>query len=327
MLNLKKDQLADIPYDAVSRQQRNLIARTLTEELIFDIRAVVTIAGGAADGAVLAESVQNLINYIRIYEGGEPIFEISGRALFQLTERESAKALSGVVLASGGIGGPFTLRQQLRLRFAHPLAVNPLETALRPIDPDGEFYLEVEWAPDRKLAMVTAANDRTFTFASTVLRVQQVHDPVAYAAVKPLFLPRMRRLDQVVAAASSDLELALKSTRHIRAILLHQISDLVSTDLVSRFNLADDARNYENQAYAETHHEMEQSDFGGATDQAGYLFFNFQRNGRLGNIWSPGQGAHPKFTLTVTHPGTTDLVRAYVFELLKVPGITADSTL
>lgn len=325
MKNSKEELLADIPFNAASPQLIDLVADTLTDEITLDVMNDVTIAGGAASGTVLPEGTQRQVAAVRIYEAGEPIIDIGGDALYQITERESKKALSGVNLATGDIQGPTSIRQQLRLRFATPLlGDHGFETALRPRDPKKKFQLEITWAPVLKTVLVSAANDRVFTYANTICRVTQSHDPGAFASFRPLYLPRIVRSDVAVAAAQANLQVPIDTLQRVRAILLHQISDTVSTDLISQFNLRDDGREYKRSVFARTSHEKEQGDFGGATDQVGYLFFNLAENQRLGNTWGPQQGAHLKFECTVTHPGTVDLIRAYRFELVKVPGVTAE---
>jgi hypothetical protein len=323
MNNLKREFLADIPFNATSPQAIDLVAKTLTDEILLDIKTDLVVSAGAASGAVLAEGTLAMVDTINIYEAGEPIVDISARALGQISERESAKARSGVDLPDG-TAQTISLRQQVRLRFASPLLANPMETALRPVDPKKKFTLSIKWAPVLKTVLVNATNDRVFTFSNTVCRVSQVHDPVAYSSFRPIYLPRIKRDDTQITAAAAALPVTVDTNQRIRALMLHQISDTVSTDMITQFTLKDDGREYFTAIYRETQHEAEQADYGGATDQAGYMFFNLARFGRLGNTWSPGQGAHLRFTCAVTHPGTTDLIRCHRIELVKVPGITAD---
>lgn len=326
MLQLVKYALPDIPYDAVARQKVDLIRDTQTHRISVTIMSGVQIAGGAASGAVAPENPLTMVRFIRLLENGETTMEWDPRALAQLTEREAAKALSGVPLTNGGIQGPTTLRQQVTLNFAHPLSIKPQETAYVPLDSTKPLQLEIEWAPDRKAALVDAANDRVFTFTNTLARVVQHHDP--FATERPVFLPRVRRIDsQAIVGNMSDFPLEVRSKNRIRGLLLQGLSDGATAAVVTLVTFRGDKRDYIRRVSFDELHEQEQNDFGGATDQPGYLLLNFQQNGRLSQVFSPIQDDNPRLEMNVAQvAATSTVVRVYALELLQVPNFTKEIT-
>lgn len=332
MLSLRKKQLSDIAYDSGNgRPTRELQGDTLTTELTLDIEADVTIAAGAASGNLILEQPLTLVKRIQVFDGSDPVVDIDPRDLRQVTERISSKALSGVALANGGAQGPVTVRQQLRLAFADPLSAKPIETALIFQQPKSA-YIQVEWIDTTdagwKAGLVDANNDRTFTFANRHVRVLQHHDPVAFAkGVRPLFLPRIRTKTVAAITTQDDLSLKLETTNRVRWALLHSmLSNVTTENIINKLSYEDDRARYRDKIWARTWHELEQSLYGGATDDASlgmaYFFFNFAENGLLSGVWSPGQGSNPRFTLDVTGAANQS-IKATFCELVQVSGVTA----
>lgn len=325
-----RTQLDDIGFSAGElRPSRDLDPSTLTTELVIDIEAQVDVAGGAGDGNLIREQPLTLVKAIRVYDGASaPIINIDPRPLRQLAERQGAKALTGLALAGGGVQANTEVRQQLRLKFSDARSVSPIETALVARNPD-QFKVEIEWVGAAlKSGLVDALNDRAFTFDYARVRIQQRHDPHSYRkGIRPLFLPRIRTVEQSAAQTTQELALKIETTNRLRSILLWSVDNDVTTEaIINRITMKDDQETYWDRVYARSHHEFEQAEYGGATDDASiamaYFLMEFPEYGRLGQVWSPGQGTHPRLVLDVTGAAARQ-VRAVLTELEVVPGVTA----
>ncbi len=335
MHTLQYDQLDDIVWDGVRRKPTlDLIAQTATLALVLDVRAQVDIAaGGGADGVLNVESTQSLIKKIRIYDQDTtPIIEISGRELFQVHARRALNPQSGVDLANTGVQAGTQIRCQMILPLSDRWTANSYEVHLRPRQAN-KFKLEIEW-PDITQAGVAAVlntgGTRVITISNYLVKVMQIHDPIAFLKKKPLYVPRIRSYDKDAPGVSAAFPVKIDSGAYVRWSLIHALNnDVTSEAIINKIGLRDDQRVYRNAVEARAWHEREQALFGGVQDvtgvDMGYFFEDFADGGKLSNIFAPGQGGNPRWIFDLTG-GANRIVRLVNLELERVPGLTADDS-
>jgi hypothetical protein len=338
MLTLRKQQLDTITWEGNQKKpQRKLVANTLTTGLRLSLRGQVDVAaGGGADGALVVEQPDPLITAIRIFDGSrDPIVDISPAEIRQMMQRQvRGQAAPGVVLATPTIQAATLVRRTYDINFANPRFANPIETALRPKDKDN-FYLEVEWAgtkadPNGDEANAVIAGGTRSTVVSVLnLDVEQIHDPVAFNRVQPIFLPRIRRYQIGAAQTSASLPFLIttKADGIAFALLRTQDAGVVVENAINKISLRDDATIYREAIFARTWHEgelIENSALENLTGVAmGYFGEDLAQFGRLGMVFNPYQGGNPRFVLDITGAGTR-IVELVLMEYERVAGLVRD---
>lgn len=316
-----------LAYNAVAKQRADLVKAAGTFRLRFRLTGAVTIAGGTGVGAVNAESLERLINWIRILEGGKPTIEIDPRAAVQMYNIEHEHPAKRTTLANVANQVATAIELDYELAFSSRLLANPYEVLYVPqfqADGSKKFQVEVEWAPDIKAAMSTG-NDGTWTQPTAIqLTVEQIFDDLSNVA--PIYVPRLRRIETGnIAGVQQRLGLDLQMNARSRGLLIHTLSDGITDGgvITGNFELAG-ADVY----YKRTDPQNIILDCAGlhpafADTTVGYYFVPFAQNGRLGNLFDPSQDPQLKAYFDVNKgTGTIGVVRVYDFQLVGLPGTT-----
>lgn len=324
------------------RNYSNMISGVRTHQLRFRIRATATLAGGPATAIRNAGSLWALIDNVGIEENGEDRVNIDGRFLRQLSQMVAARPLSATRLATYA-NGAVTLEESAVLPLAWPLAVTPVETAFVERAPKQQTRVFVVANATTGTTTLLATTAGTVTISNLTVQVEQVFDDVA---MKPLFIPTIRRQSDAVPSANPNQLVYLKSDKWIRALILRQDSTVGEVDdIVSALALRGDFRDYIGPGLVDFEDlvRSQEAIFGGDLSAAGidatavapvqpdrnvYLGLNFQENGRLSNILNPNTDLNLRWVLnatpSVTAGATTSRVDTLIYELERIPGITAE---
>lgn len=336
--NLVKSQLDSIAFNGVDqRPRRDLIARTNSFALRLNLRGLVTVVDGGADGALTNEQPDTLLPTVRIFDGDRsPIYEVSAAELRQFAQRSDyGQAAPGVPLAIAGAQVATAFRRSYVIPFANRRRLNPIETCLRPRD-ERNFYLELEWPSTNAAAngplataLITGGADSTTVSALTVDIVQE-HDPVSFAdGIKPLYVPRMRRYEQAVPATSPRFPFLIKSGADaISRSLIHTLDNGVTVEnALNLITLRDDRNFLRESIRARDWHEAELAKYSAlenATGAAmGYFGEDFANNGKLGTLLRPYQGGNLRWEFDLVGAAQR-IVRVVNEEYDRVDGLTTD---
>lgn len=316
-----------IPYNAITKQRADLIKAANTLRLRLRLTGAITIAAGTGVGTVLPESLERLINWIRILEGGKPTIEIDPRAAVQIYNLEHEHAAKRTTLANTANQVATAIELAYELAFSSRLLANPYEVAYVPqfqADGSKKFQIEIEWAPDIKAAMSTG-NDGTWTQPTAIqLEVEQHFDDLSNIA--PIYVPRLRRVESGnIAGLQQHYPLDLQMNARSRGILIHTLSDGLTDGgvITANLELSGSDTYLKRVDPAMIVEDMAGLHPGFDGTQVGYYFLPFAQNGRLGNLFDPTQDPQLKLFADVNKgAGAIGVIRAYDLQLVGVPGTT-----
>lgn len=315
---------------AGERVTSRLIQRVQSQYVTLVFRGTLTIAGGAADAIRNRGSILAAFDEIGFNADGEDKQIYDGRVLRFVSEMAAPSALSAKRVPSTAAAA-YTLEEAVRIYFAHPFSAIPRETAFMERDAETEMHIFAKLAAGgggSKLAKVSGAV--TATLSGVTISVQQSYDQ--YERARPLFIPIVRQLSDDIAGANDKKEIFIKSTRHIRALVLSQdtVTDGEVADIVNSVALKGDFGDIIGPAQVKWDDLALASEFefGGAvlSSNRAHLGLNFQNQGRLSTLITKAQVANLRWELNV-QPSVagagTSKVRTTVIELDRDPIVTA----
>lgn len=329
MLKTQKFGLRDIvPQNGVrsgARMNNKMWSRYV--QLTAQEQVDITVAGSALRNR---GSVWASFDEVSVNDGGKDIFLADGPSLRYLSEMHAPSKLTPRRLAGVGVQVATIIREAIRLWFSHPLAANPGEALFRERDSDNVVEAQVKW----NNAITQLATGATGTVTNPLVTLFQ--DADLLTSKKPVYIPFVRFVEIPVAAASAQIELALKSRYSIRGIVLKQFTDNGEVgDAITSLRFLSDVRDVIGPNFISWRDLTlgAEFDFGGDvfTDntglgQNGYLGFNFQEGGRASNILDASKEPNLRFEINgqPSANGANTRIRAVLLEYRRVPGLVRE---
>lgn len=345
MFNTKMTALPTIVASLLPTGQRNysnMISGVRTHAIRVRISGTATLAGGPATAIRNAGSLFALVDAIGIEENGEDRVNIDGRMLRALSQMVSPRSLSATRLSSYA-NGAYNLSESAIIPFAWPLGVTPVETCFVERAPKQQTRVFAVFNATTGTTALLATTGGTVTISNLQIKLEQIYDD---AAIKPLFIPKIRNYSEVIAGANSGQIIYLKSDRWIRALIARSDSTVGEVDdVVNNIALRGDFRDYVGPGLVPWVDLVRgrEFEFGGTLTAAGidataaapvqpdrtcYLATNFQEAGRLSNILNPNVDLNLRWVAdvqaSVTAGATVTRLDTCFYELERVPGITSE---
>ena len=308
--------------DAGQRQYNRLLGQGQTAFLTIVITVVlaVTVAG---TGILNRGSIMAAFDEMGIVENGRDRWFIDPRIARFIGEAAAPSASTAVRAATAGVQNT-TLRETFRLYFAHPYSVNPRETAFIVRDPSADYsFFHKLSAGTNGVAKIIAGG--TATLASVTVKVQQTLDE--FETVRPVAIPTVRMVTQKVSGADKALDIFLRPYNYLRGLVIQQDTTIGEvSDIINSIQLHGDRREVIGPEMNDWSllTQAQEFDWGGNVLGApGYLLVNFQKGGRLANVWNPQQDANLRLTCdcqpSVVAGATTSTIRVAMLELERDP--------
>lgn len=310
---------------------------------IFRIRARltanVTVAGGAADGALVTEGIQRFLSRVRVtHDGTELVQPVDGRQLFQINARVNAQVTAAANLAIPGVQAATPVAAEFTIPFAADYLANPIDTCLPGILPvRQELALFFEFAQGRSNAAsdlgtgaFIAGGDRVVTFTNIALVWEVDYSTTLY---RPLYIRRIiTRTTEQFAAANANLPMAITAADDFDAVLFRYLQnvnqDVQAGGLINvTFQGGGGSVRYLDNINVVMAQRKDAGMFPGAITavQIGTLFWRAVDQGKLGSVVTPRKMPDPRFLFNVAAPGVAPgFVQATFMSLTKVPGVTRD---
>lgn len=302
-----------------------------TSYITLVARATLTLAGSVATAIRNRGSVWALFDQIVIDENGTDRFVVDGRVLRFLSEMAAPSALTAT-RATSLANGVYVLEEAVRLYFAHPLALDPTETAFSERDSRQVLNVSVQYTTTPNTKLVDLGGTVS---AVSVLAYQAMEEPNA-AASKPLFIPAMRQIIVPILGAVTQQPEYIRSTNAIRGIVLTQETTTVGevSDIINSFTLRGDYRHIigpQPMSLRDLQLDSE-FEFGGAvvSSNKAHVGINFQRYGKLSDVLNPAQDANLRVELNAQPSASAgnSQVRMTLLELIRngdAAGLVADA--
>jgi hypothetical protein len=319
-------------------QRIELLKRVNLHAIHGRVNATIDIAaGGGADGTLVTEGVQRLVQSLRVRLDGDDIVQgLTGRDLYHMLPFARASVVAATNLAAVGIQTTAIVFDFV-LFFARPYLAQPILTVLPgSIIPQQELALYLQWdnaanAGAGSVAgtgVITTGGTRlcTWTVLPTISLVQEY----STAFVRPWFVPRITvRTTEQVNAANTQLPLILTDARPFDAVIHRWLENPASDGANSITDLSllagGGALRFWDSVPTNVFYRYIQGAFPGAatTGQAGIIHARVADNGLLGNAIDPRRLTDPRFSFNVAAPAVNPgFVRSIFFELQAMPGIT-----
>lgn len=294
-------------------------------------RCRVTVTVAAATASVNRGSVFALADELVLDENGTDRSICNGKALRYASEMNAPSALTATRLPVGAVPvGVYLLEEAARFNFAHPLALDPLETAFVERDSRQAFNFVVRQAANPVANLVTAGPATVVVDQVTFSVIQGFEKPGARGIVAPLFLPTIRQQTAQVNGASAAQIEYIRTANPIRMIILSQeVGGIEVSDIIKNVTLRGDYRDIIGPAGMTANDVLLDSefDFGGAviSSNRAHMGWNFQRYGQLSEVLNPAQDVNLRFELNVAPSATAgqSQIRTTIFELVRDPNVTA----
>jgi len=317
------------PEAGITTQGRTFIdlangKRTFGLSFVFRQVATVTVAALTAirnRGSLLSQFTK-----IGINDNGKDIVNIDTRSAGILGNVHSGQTFPSTRLATPV--AVYNLEETVYMPLANPLSVSPSETAFSERNPNTRLRAFVTWVPDN--TQIANVGPATLVLGTPTVTVVQHYDDDR-GSVPSKLSPFWREIVTSVPNANATLRALLDSTLRLRGILLQQDTNIgeVTDILANGFRLLSAQRVFYGPgqiAYAELQRDAIREfggDFGAA---AGYLYLNFQRNGRLAEVINQARNAQLRFEFnaipSVTGGATSSNIRITPLELEEIPGLT-----
>lgn len=312
------------------RTSAKLINGARTSYIDIVGRATVQISVAAATAVLNRGSVFALLDEVVVQEAGRDRIVVDGKALRYSSEMAAPSALTAKRLNSTAIG-TYQLEEMVRIYFAHPLALDPLETAFMERDARQDLSVQVRQAANPAARLATAGGATVAVTGVSYTVIQGYERPDSPQGFKPpLFIPTIRQQTaQINGSVTAQVEY-LRTTNVIRQILLSQeVAGVEVSDIVNSFSFRGDYRPIIGETPVKFDDALYSAefDYGGAiisTNRA-HWGVNFQRYGKLSECLNPAQDVNLRFEFNAQPSATAgqSQVRITVFELERVPGVTA----
>lgn len=344
--NTKRTAAAQIALTAAQSGQKaytRLQGGVRTHGLIFRIRGTVTLAGGPATALRNAGSLWSIIDAVGMEDNGKDVCRIDGMTARALSQMVAARSLTAQRI-NGYANAAYTLEESIYIPFAWPLAVSPVESVYVEPDPRNALQAFVVHNANASTFVSTklATTPGTATVSGVTVDVIQVYDT---DKDRPLFLPFYRQIQEVVAGTATEFPFYIKTDNLLRGMIIGQDTSGVGNvdDIISAIAVRSDGRDIIGPSLAnwETLVRQCEQEYGGDLGSFGYdasaaatqptlstvyLPILFQQSGRLSNVLNPAADRNLRAVLSVAQSGVaaagTSLVKATLFELLELPGVT-----
>lgn len=318
------------PSAAVTAQGRTFIDLAngkRTFGLYFRFRQTATVTVGALTALRNRGSLLSQFTKLGLNDNGRDVINIDARSAQVLGNAYSGQVLASTRLELGV--AVYELEETVYIPLANPLAVSPSETTFSERNPATRLRAFVTWVPDNTL--IADVGGGTLVLGTPTVEVIQLYDDDR-AVVPAKLSPFFREIVQPVASANATLRTLFDSSERLRAVLIQQDTNIgeVTDIMANGFRLLGDQRTYIGPSqipYANLQ-RMTQTQFGGdLAPESGYLFLNFQRNGRLAEVINQSKIANLRLesdvTPSVTAGVTSSNVRITVCELEWIKGLNA----
>lgn len=301
-----------------------------TEYLTFTARARVTISVAAITAILNRGSVWSLFPQVVLDENGDQRQFVHGRVLRFVSEMSAPSALSATRLTSLEVGTTM-LEETARMYFSHPMSLDPTETAYIEQNIQQTLLASVRQAVNLATNLTTPGAG-TVVIDQVSVDVLQSFRKVKQGDVPPFFVPTSRELIVPITGALTAYPIPLLTTKPVRHLIVSQETTTVGEvgDIITRFALKGDYTNIvgpSSVSYADWVLAQEY-EFGGAVVSANraHMGFNFQRYGRLSNVFSPVQDANLRLEVdaNVSASAGNSQLRITLFELSRDPGVVAE---
>lgn len=330
MYKIRKSQRPQYAYavgaqslDAGQRQSNRLIGQGQTAFLTVVVAGLLSITVATATGPIVNRgSIMAAFDSMGISENGKDRQFIDPRILRFIAEAAAPSAPTAVRAAALTVGTT-NLRETFRVYFAHPFSLNPRETNFIVSDPtaDFSFFHQLNGVNNGVTKIVAVAGPATVTLTGVTVKVQQTMD--SYETSRPTFIPTIRMISQKVVGVDNGLDIYLRPSNYVRAIVIQQDSDKGEvSDIINSFILQGDRQQLIGPEKTDWTllTQAEEYDWGGSMLGApGYLLLNFQEGGRLANVWNPSQDSNLRLTVdcqpTVFAGATSSVIRVALLEL------------
>lgn len=307
------------------RQYSRLINGVRSYGVFLHARARVQIAVAAVTNIRNRGSVWALFNEVGIDENGTDRHLYDGRVLRFLSEMHAPSALTATRLTNTAVG-TYNLEESAMIWFSHPLSAAPQESVFRELDARQLLQVFANGSTDPVGALVTIGG-ATVTIDQVSIEVYHIYD--ARSQELPLFIPTARQIVQAVSAANPQLEINLKTSKFLRALVIQQDTAGFGevSDILTAYALRGDFRDIvgPQQTLTDADQFLQEFEFGGLvlSNQA-YLGLNFQRGGKLSNVVNPSDDVNLRIeaNVGVSASGTASRLRIALLELEQVGGLT-----
>lgn len=328
----RKTLVIDPTVVGQSRQYSDLLNGTQTRWIDFVLSATITIGTAAAAAILNRGSLLAAVNSMGVEENGTDRIVIDGRVARFYAEVSSPSALTAQRLTSTAVGAT-QLRELVRVYFAHPFSINPMETAYVEQNVLAKLQAFVLLAESSATKIATpGGGGGTVVLSNVTVTVAQKHDRFM-APVKPLFVPFIKQYVDTVVGADALHTIPIKTPRYIRFMFISQETSTSGevNDIVNSLALRGDARDIIGptmQAMQDLDNAME-AEYGGAvyaTANHAHLALQFAENGRLTGCINPLQDTNLRIEANVQPSASagSSLIRITTLELERVAGLTAD---
>lgn len=334
---LNFQRLGVFPFQAAPLRV-DLLPGVNTHAIFGRITATVDVAaGGGADGTLISEGIQRMIQTFRIrHDGDDRVGLLNGRQLYQITARARREITAAVTLAGPGIATT-AIAWDFELPIALPWLDDPVMTVWpgsMPVRQELAAYMQWNTAAANAQAGTVAGTGAfytggtrvvTFTVAPTIELVQVYSTGV----IKPWYLARWTP-DQTIqyAAANAQLPYLLAGGRRITAALLRNLQGAAqdATQGITNVSLVSGMGSL--RYLGDFNFTMAQREDAGqfpAAEEAvqtGTFFHLITDDGWLGSALDPRPLSQPQYQFNCSAPSNPGVVDVVLSELDVLPGIT-----
>lgn len=313
--------------------EADLTRKVNLHELRMRVTGTLTVAGGAADGALVEDGVARLIeSVICEHDGNKFVEAIGGRDLLYLGRRLYPQVVAVSGPAIPGVQAGTALRCDLIVPFSWKNTANPYDVfyAAQDVQQALKFYLQFATskttaASSAGSGVIITGGDRTVTLANVQCVVTEVF---SISGKKPQYIPILRatQSDQF-AAANTELPFRLTTRRRVMAHLLQmrQGATQATQEGINTITLkANGVFPIETMDFDDLKAEERNNFPAVPSTELGTVFLNYAENGKLGTALDPKSlGTDPQFLFDVDAPtGAPGSVRVVSWELEVRDGVT-----
>lgn len=302
------------------------------------LSAIVTVAGGAADGVLQTEGIQRFLRNVRVeHDGADLVPNISGRQLAQIYARNVGQITAPGNLAIPGVQAGTPVFATFLIPFSRQYNVKPIDTCLPGILPVTQTlaaFVEFDAtvsnaASDLGTGALIIGGDRTVTLANVSLVIEITYSTTLF---HPLYIGTIRTFTTTqFAAADTELPLNVRGLDPFDAVLFRMFQG-ANQDAQAGFNFltfegSNGAVQYLRDLDTLMVAEEDLNLFPGAINagQVGTLFLRMADEGRLSSAVVPRTMPDPRFLFNVDAPtGPPGVVQGTFMTLMKRPGVTRD---
>jgi len=294
--------------------------------LSFVFRQVATVTVAALTAIRNRGSLLSQFTKVGVNDNGRDVVNVDARSAGVIGQIHSGQVLPSVRLATPV--AVYNLEETVYMPLANPLSVSPSETAFSERNPNTRLRAFVTWVPDN--TQIANVGPATLVLGTPTVTVIAHYDDDR-GSVPSKLSPFWREIVQPVATANSTLRTLMDSSLRLRGILIQQDSNIgeVTDILANGFRFLGAQRTYIGPAqipYTELQRDAVREFGGDMAATSGYLYLNFQRNGRLAEVINQARNANLRHEFnalpSITAGVTSSNIRLSVLELEEIPGLT-----